>query len=190
MSIAKRALALLGEEITCRSRVGRGSTFGFCLPLGAGSSAAAQQAVSGVPHEHPVQAEFVRGRNFVIVENDALVAEAMCQSLVMMGGSVECYPNAEDALSHVRVEQADYYIVDYMLGGTLNGVQLLDQLRKKRGTPIHAVLVTGDTSPAFVRGVTDSTWPVLHKPANMTRLLDCLNRVVGLPEYRQRQPAA
>ncbi|RPJ17171.1 MAG: HAMP domain-containing protein, partial [Chloroflexi bacterium] len=34
LAIVKRSLALLGVEITCRSQFGRGSVFGFSLPLG------------------------------------------------------------------------------------------------------------------------------------------------------------
>ncbi len=78
----------------------------------------------------------------MIVENDALVAEAMCRSLVMMGGSMERYHSADDALSHAWVEQADYYVGDYTLGGTLNGVQLLDQVRKKARLPMKCNLLS------------------------------------------------
>ncbi len=86
LSIAKRALALLGGEITCRSRSGRGSIFGFRLPLDRSQNEVTQQLAIAAPQEDTNQEEFVRGKHFVVVEDDALVAEAMCKTLMVMGG--------------------------------------------------------------------------------------------------------
>jgi hypothetical protein len=133
-----------------------------------------QTAVSNLPDDDVNQEKFVRGKHFVVVENDALVAEAMYKVLQMMGGKVELFHRPEIALPHTNIEHADYYIVDYMLEGSLNGIQFLNQLRQKKGVPINAVLVTGDTSTAFVREMENCDWPVLHKPVTISKLIDRL----------------
>lgn len=172
LSIVKRSLALLGSEIGCRSANGRGTVFEFSLPLADMSveilrmddSAASDCAIDG--------RSFAHGKTFVVVEDDMLVAQATCTCLEQMGGRVQCYDNAEAALR--RTDAADYYVVDYMLGGALNGIEFLNRLRRQSARPIHAVLMTGDTSGNFIRESTDLDWPVLYKPVNVSQLLASL----------------
>jgi hypothetical protein len=178
LSIAKRALALLAGKIDCRSRVGRGSVFGFSLPLVPGSNAVAQRDIPKPEQSDLISDLFVQNKRFVVVEDDLLVGEAICQILKLSGGQVDYFQNAEDALSGQNIGSADFYVVDYMLGGTLNGIQFLNQLRDIHGKVVKAVMVTGDTSPAFVRGTADFEWPVLHKPVNISKILASLKEQV------------
>ncbi len=175
LAIAKRALTLLGGEVTCRSQLGRGSLFEFRLPLARPAPGVAQasgnRAVEEVANE-----SFAQGKRFVVVEDDTLVAQATSNWLEGMGAEVKCFHNAEDALRHIGVDHADCYIADYMLGGTLNGIQFLNTLRQKLDKPIKAVLVTGDTSTAFMRHAASCDWPILHKPINTSRLISELCR--------------
>lgn len=117
---------------------------------------------------------FARDKRFVLVEDDELVAHATVSLLQTMGGEVTRFCRPEEALLHPRLGQADYFIVDYMLGGSLSGIQLLNLLRQKLGRPIKAVLVTGDTSSGFMREAAACDWTVLHKPVNISRLIDSL----------------
>lgn len=174
LSIAKRAISLLGGAILCRSRIGRGSVFEFRLPQDESSIAMALQDIPGAPQEDKTPGAFVRGKRFVVVEDDTLIADALSNILKGMGGDVTCFHEAEAALNHSDIGNADFYIVDFMLGGTLDGIQLLKMLRQRLGRPISAVLMTGDTSPAFVSESENIGWPVLYKPANISRLISCL----------------
>jgi PAS domain S-box-containing protein len=171
LSIVKRALALLGTEVACRSQVGHGTVFEFGLPLDGSARAGAQQIVAVDVQKDVVNESFARGKRFVVVEDDALVAQAMVNWLEGMGGEVKCFHSAEDALRHANIDYADFYIADYMLGGAINGIHFLNLVRHKLGKPINAVLVTGDTSTAFIRHAVDCDWPVLHKPINTSKLI-------------------
>jgi len=111
------------------------------------------------------------------VEDDLLVAQATTACLEGMGGEVKCFCRAEDALLYANC--TDYYIVDYMLGGTFNGIQFLNLLRQKSDKPINAVLVTGDTSSNFIREAADFDWPVQYKPVDMSELLASLRAQEG-----------
>lgn len=175
LSIAKRALNLLGGKITCRSQLGRGSVFCFCLPLDISSSKALPQDARKAARKNLVENAFAQGKYFVVVEDDVLVSQAISSLLEGMGGKVTCFDSAEDALCHADIEDADYYIADYMLAGALSGIQFLNQLRQKRGEPIKAVLISGDTSPAFILEAANCEWPLLHKPTNISRLLASLD---------------
>lgn len=174
LSIVKRALMLLGADIICRSQVGRGSVFEFRLPLEDLSGVAKRQDVAVVSQKEVASEAFSQGKRFVVVEDDALVAQAMTNWLEGMGGEVKCFHSAEAALRHADIGYADYFIADYMLGGKLNGIQFLNLVRQKLGKQINAVLVTGDTSASFIRHAVDCDWPVLHKPINTSKLISTL----------------
>ncbi len=132
LSIAKRALSLLGGKIRCRSRLGHGSVFEFSLPL-VSAVHTNQPSLTASAQAGVINETFAQGKRFILVEDDTLVAQAMINWLEGMGGDVICFHKAEDALRHAHVDHADYYIADYMLGGTLNGIQFLNLLRQKAG---------------------------------------------------------
>lgn len=177
LSIAKRALTLLGSSVNCRSRPGRGSVFEFRLPVQHGEETASAPGRAGGerPSEDFAVETFVRDKRFVVVEDDVLVAEGLINWVKGMGGEVIGFHCAEDALRLEQIGHADYYIVDYMLSGTLNGIQFLNRLHEQLGRPIKAVLMTGDTSPSFIREAADLHWPVLHKPVQTSRLAATLS---------------
>ncbi|HEU0187765.1 MAG TPA: CHASE domain-containing protein [Gallionellaceae bacterium] len=179
LAIVRRALTLLGAEVSCRSQPGRGSVFEFRLPQAA--SEGMSSSTPARPKEVANEA-FARGMRFILVEDDVLVSQAMLNWLEGMGAEVKCFHSAEDALHHASIDYADYFIVDYMLGGTLNGIQFLNKVRQKVGRPIQAVVVTGDTSSAFIRHAVECDWPVLHKPINTSQLIAHL---VGQEQGRQ-----
>lgn len=179
LSISSREISLLGGTISCRSRVGRGSVFEFRLPLAAPSGELGSYAKPESPGKSGQLAEFVRGRRFILVEDDALVANALSQSITAMGGRVACFQNAEEALRQSDIADADCLIVDFMLGGELNGLQLLNLLQQKQERPIHAVLMTGDTSPDFIRATAECAWPVLYKPVDLFQLLSAFAAQMG-----------
>jgi CheY-like chemotaxis protein/anti-sigma regulatory factor (Ser/Thr protein kinase) len=172
--IAKRALNLLGAKVSCHSRVGRGSVFEFQLPIVQMLPEQVHTSISShLPEPIGVQA-FIQGKHFVVVEDDKLVAQAIASLIDGAGGSVVCFHRAEDALQQIDGLATHYYIVDYMLGSSLNGIELLKQLRQKIGRPLNAVLVTGDTSPAFINDAAEFPWPVLHKPVDIKKLIAAL----------------
>lgn len=174
LPIVKRSISLLGGEIVCRSRVGHGSVFGFRLPLDEQPGGAQTDAMDDLHMQEKARAAFVSGKNFAIVENELLVAEALSQVISTMGGMTITFPDAESALDSPEILNADCYIVDYMLAGTLNGMQFLEQLRRQRPAPVCGVLITGDTSPEFVHKSERFVWPVLHKPVNISKVIDSL----------------
>lgn len=174
LSICQRAMSLLGGEVRCRSQLGRGTVFELNLPL------------NGKPHEiEPLSVKnasaeianihFLRGRRVVVVEDDALVAEGMCSLLQELGGEVRHFHSAEEALQHNDLTGANYFIVDYALGGKLSGIQFLEILQKRLNTPIRAVVVTGETSSQFISRIKNCPWPVLHKPISFGNLISLLS---------------
>jgi len=174
LAIAKRALALFDGSITCRSIPERGSVFEFSLPL-TGASVVVSKHVEITPSDiYSTDESFASGKHFVVIEDEGMVAEALKGLLESLGGQVHCFASAEEALIDPDAGRADYYIVDFMLAGKLNGIEFLNQLRPQLARPIRAVLMTGDTSSSFIRSAVDCDWPILHKPVHLSKLVSSL----------------
>ncbi len=170
LSICKRILSLLGSEISCHSRLGRGSVFTFSIPLDEKLSNAGRLPDSRTQPD--VGSElWVRGKKFVVLEDDELVANGLFVLLRESGAIVRLFNNAEEALKQGDICKTDYFIVDYALAGELNGKDFLVALQQKQDRPIHAVVITGETSLKFMKGVADCPWPVMHKPVSVYQLI-------------------
>lgn len=173
LSICQRAMSLLGGQVTCRSRPGLGSVFELSLPLDGDPNEINLLSVRSAQPK-PAKEVIINGKQVVVVEDDDLVAGGLINLLQGMGAAVLPFHNAEEALRYAGINDADYYIADYALGGELSGLQLLEILQSKRATPLRAIVVTGETSSQFIHSVASSPWPVLHKPINYSKLVSFL----------------
>lgn len=174
LSIAKRSLALFDGKITCRSQFGRGSVFGFQLPIGNTPSKESEVSNASELAEREATGQFVKGKRFIIVEDDTLVSEALAKVLTIMGGTVESFYDAEAALQEINIDKADCYIVDYMLPGNIDGTNFLLRLHQKLNKPVCAVMMSGNTSTEFIKKSKFLNWPLLHKPVDIVQLISRL----------------
>jgi signal transduction histidine kinase/CheY-like chemotaxis protein len=167
LSIAKRQAELMGTQIACRSRLGHGSVFEFCLPI-----ADPPPEESGACDPAADAPRFAACR-VALIEDNSMVAMAMRMALESRGISVAAYRTAEAALEDAAITQADCYISDFRLPGT-NGIELLEAIERLAGRPIKAILMTGETSPDRIELAQSARWPVLFKPVDLRTLLATL----------------
>jgi PAS domain S-box-containing protein len=172
LAIAKRIARLLGSEVTCRSRPGKGSVFEFRLPL-AGESPEQIAKLNLQPGAGRIAARDMGERRVAVIEDDWTVAMAMKLSLESVGMRVNTYDNAEIALASPDIGDADFYICDLRLPG-LNGPEFLDALQRQSQRRVRGVILTGDTSPERVELVRSSGWPVMFKPIDLPALLSTI----------------
>ncbi len=173
LAIVRRIGELLGTKVFCDSRSGKGTVFSLWLPLydpQAHGTLADKSAVA----DTKVDLEILDGKRCLVLEDDEQLAGAMEIWLRSLGAVTERYSNAETALAMGGLDAADYFIVDYRLAGTLDGISFLDEAQRRLSRPIQAVLITGDTSPEFVAMAKASCWPVLFKPVDPGRLAGML----------------
>ncbi len=178
LPIVKRTLDLLGSEIRCHSKLGRGSVFEFRLPILMTYDVTLLRNVMTVQNNQ-ADYSFLLGKQFVLIEDDMLLKEATTAWIEAVGGHVAVFDSAESALEYANIEGADYYIVDHMLKGKLSGIDFLNMLYKRTCKSINAVLVTGNTSNELVRDADGFKWPVLFKPVNAYNLVSCLTEEVS-----------
>jgi CheY-like chemotaxis protein len=172
LAIVRRLSELLGTEVSCHSRVGRGSVFEFSLPLVHEPDVQASTAQNPATVADAAADDFA-GKRIVVVENDPATAESIKLSLEMYDMQVIHFGTAEEALGNTETRRADYYISDYRLPG-MDGLKMLEAIQGASAKQINAVLLTGDTSSLHMEQLMHSRWAVLFKPARLPTLLRSL----------------
>lgn len=184
LAIAKRLARALGTEIVCRSKLGRGSVFEFRLPL-ADPVTTDDSRQADRPRADARGTSSLAGRRIVVVENDVMVATAIEMALELLGATVTCHRNAEDALADPRSADADFHISDFRLRG-MNGIEFLNAVQKRSAQPVKAVLLTGDVAPDRIAITESCPWTVLFKPVDLRRLISAIELQVAMPASANR----
>ncbi|TXT41446.1 MAG: Hybrid sensor histidine kinase [Comamonadaceae bacterium] len=175
LSIVRRLSRLLGTEVVCRSRPGRGSVFEFSLPLVNTPPATAHtQVMRATPLTSPLPS----GR-IIVLEDDGMVSQALALNLTALGMRVTTFSSAEAALASADIHDAYCYISDFRLPG-INGLEFLETLQQRSSTPIKAVILSGDASPNQIKLNPATSWTVLLKPVELEQLLAAIEAQVSM----------
>ncbi len=177
LAIVRRTASILGEQVTVKSRQGRGSCFAIELPLNL--VATRQQAVPDTPSQP------LAGRVVWLVEDDMLLRRAIGEMLHSWGARTRTWPDGEAMLDELPAllhhgddqDMPDTLITDYRLPG-INGLHLVQTLGvhlRAQGHKLQTLIISGDTDPAEIARLSASGQEVLAKPFRSERLLDRLN---------------
>jgi signal transduction histidine kinase len=179
LAIVRRTANILGEQVTVKSRHGRGSVFAIELPLNL--VATKRNEVLSAP-KHPLT-----GRMIWLVEDDMLLRRAIGEMLHNWGARTRTWPDGESMLDELPSllnhgddhDIPDTLITDYRLPG-INGLHLVQTLTvhlKAEGHEIQTLIISGDTDPTEIARLSGSGQEILAKPFRSERLLERLNNV-------------
>jgi len=168
LAIVAKTAALLGLEVSVRSRPGRGSIFAIELPVG---ESTATKSVSLSVEVMPLC--------IALVEDNHLVRNALTESLQAMGHQVVAAVSQEALFAALDTWSPDVVISDYRLARGETGFDVITALRRRFGAELPAILITGDTAPTLMRSMTDRGITVLHKPIELDALQACLETLTG-----------
>jgi CheY-like chemotaxis protein len=131
------------------------------------------------------------GTLVMLVDDDALVRDAMQSLLVQWGCEVAVAADGEEAASVLeRLERLpDILLCDYRLPGAATGVQVIQRLHAVAGAAIPAALVSGDIAPESQREAKASGYPVLLKPVAPAKLRALVEHLALAPPRTQACPA-
>lgn len=183
LAIVRRLSELLALKLTLQSAPGRGTRFGLALearpPVGL-----------SVTEGGPVSVDTPSGLRVLIVDDEEGIRGGMSALLEEAGSVVDCACDSAEALERFAANPPDLIVVDFRLGPTDNGIDIIKLLRERRpGLP--AFLMTGETAPDRLRAAQDADICVLHKPVPPHVLLQELTRIamkkIGESEHEQQQ---
>ncbi|AWJ84865.1 hybrid sensor histidine kinase/response regulator [Azospirillum sp. TSH58] len=163
LSIARRLVHMLGGTIEVTSSPGKGSCFAVTLPQGAildqrhcGDSPEDSASASG---------EADGDASVLLVEDDAVIRMALALMLDGWGYRVTEAGSVAEALELVDGTLVpDLVLTDYRLPDGDTGLMLMDTLRRRFGSDLPGVLLTGDTSSDRLREAVGAQCALLHKP--------------------------
>lgn len=159
LAIVRKMVNLLGLELHLASRPGRGSVFKLSLPLT--QVAVLSDDISAVPQK--MQQLHAR---VLVVDDDAIVRQAMAQLLAEWGCHCDLAESKEESLILTHRHPPDMIISDYRLRDHCKGTDVIQAIRSVCETEIPAILVTGDTAPIRLREAAATGLPLMHKPVS------------------------
>lgn len=163
LAIARGIADSLGHALSLSSREGQGSVFRIRVPRTREAVTDDVRAPDAPAGGDPNGA--LAGTRIVIVDDDAIVRDAMVALLTGWGCVCWAFERPDDAIGALLREPApDVLVCDYRLREGQTGAEAIALLRRHWQQPIPALLITGDTAPARLREALDSEIPLIHKP--------------------------
>jgi CheY-like chemotaxis protein len=167
----RRDDSLLKLRLEVRSEQGSGSAFSLAVPE---SRTHGPTALRGAARLTPA-APHTGACRILLVEDDPAVRAATRMLLTLEGYEVTAVDGLAAALQHARQgNRIDLLLTDHRLGHAELGTQVIVALRKLLGTPLKAVLMTGDTSSAVQELPREPDMRLVTKPFHPDTLVSLL----------------
>lgn len=175
LAIVDRLCSLLDHRLELTSALGRGSRFALSLPR-----VAVPQKLVGHSAASEAMGDPASGKLIVVIDNDALVLDAMRGLLRGWGCLVVTAESESAALAGLAGDgrRPDLIISDHGLAGGHSGIEAIQWLRSAFSAPIPAFLVTGDVAPEHLREASANGFHLLHKPVEPMALRAMLNQIL------------
>ncbi|MBI3443982.1 MAG: transporter substrate-binding domain-containing protein [Magnetospirillum sp.] len=170
LAFVRRTAQLLGLEVRVRSALGQGAVFSLALPVDLPADRA--------PTDIRAAAAAVPGRPLLIalIEDDAVVRDALGCALGGLGHQVAAGASSMDTLAGLNGARPDLVISDYRLAGGETGTEAVAALRGALGEDMAAIILTGEINPAVLRAIAEQGIEVQHKPLEFDALRLCVDR--------------
>ena len=143
LSITKKYIALLGGEISLSSKENEGTTFTIKLPLQKADTVMLNSSPDSTANvDNTIRVKTPNTKPRILYVEDDLVALKFINLALKSRYDVETAFKAKDALELVAVKQYDLLMLDINLGIGMDGLQLLQEIRKidyYKNIPVIAV---------------------------------------------------
>jgi len=207
LAIAKRALEMLGGEISVVSEVDKGSTFTVVLPVKWKETTFIHKTVAQefitkmeperktipvVDDESNVLTRFSGSAKRILLVEDNDAAVIQIKSTLESGGYIlDVAQSGEEALAYVRHTKPDGIILDLMMPG-MDGFEVLEEIRSTRETAELPVLVltAKDLTPEELKKLSANNIRQLIQKGDVDRqgLLVKIKMMLGAEEKAEPEP--
>jgi signal transduction histidine kinase/ActR/RegA family two-component response regulator len=162
LAIVRRLAREMRTSVEVLSRPGRGSVFRLWLDCWQG---ALQDDTAPAPDQ-----QSLAGLKVLAIDDDETVRVGMQALLQSWGCLCITAESSADAIDCLQDITPDLIITDFRLRHEETGKQVLQALRAYLGTPVPAIIMTGDTSPQRLRDAQSTSALLLHKPVSTGQL--------------------
>jgi CheY-like chemotaxis protein len=163
---------LLGHRVSVRSAAGSGSAFSIELPRA--SEVPARVLALAAP------AASLPPLNVALVDDDAEIRRSMSLLLESWGCRAVAAGTVAELEERLRAENLvpDALIVDYRLAGTMDGLQVMERLRRHFRRDLPTLVISGNANPAQLQGRAPGV-PFAMKPVAPGRLRAFLSQALS-----------
>ena len=182
LAIVQRLAREMKTSVEVLSRPGRGSVFRLWLDRWQG---ALEDDTTPAP-----DAGSLRGLKVLAIDDDEAVRTGMESLLHSWGCLCITAESSADALECLEDITPDLIITDFRLRHEETGKQVLQALRAYLGTPVPAIILTGDTSPQRLRDAQSTSALLLHKPVSTGQLRNAMVQLMAQPALGHPAPTA
>lgn len=174
LAIVQRLAREMHTSVEVLSRPGRGSVFRLWLDRWQG---ALEDDVAAAPDTYNLA-----GLKVLAIDDDEAVRIGMQSLLQSWGCHCVTAESSADALDCLDDFTPDLIITDFRLRHEETGKQVLQALRAYLGTPVPAIIMTGDTSPQRLRDAQSTSALLLHKPVSTGQLRNAIVQLLTTPQ--------
>ncbi|TDF35044.1 response regulator [Alteromonadaceae bacterium M269] len=162
LGVVSRLSEQLGFSVLLSSDAGNGSHFSFSLPRVAPPETS-QQTVSS-------KRQSFHFNRVLCVDDDLQNLDAMKTLLTKWQLKVECAANCQQAITIANEFKPELILMDFQLNQQLNGLELINEIRKQVGTFIPASLVTAEKDSDLITQAAELDVHYLSKPIKPAKL--------------------
>ncbi|MDX9711475.1 MAG: PAS domain S-box protein [Ignavibacteriaceae bacterium] len=130
LTITKKYVELLSGSISLTSVENEGTTFTITLPLSSAASIPGTEETAKKPESKILPKKRASEKPKILYVEDDVVALQFISIILKAGYEVETAFNANEALQLTAVKQYDILMLDINLGAGMDGIQLLQEIRK------------------------------------------------------------
>ena len=174
LAIVRRLAQLLEHPLALRSVPGRGTCFSIEAPFADGPAEPAADADAGFDDDA------LRSLRVLLVDDDLMVRESTAALLRQWRAEPRTAASCDEALAALDggfVPEA--MIVDLRLGEPVDGIAVIDTLRRRLERQTPALLVSGDTGALELMRVRATGIPFLTKPVAPAKLRSVLRALAA-----------
>lgn len=170
LAIVKRLADLLDHRVSIESELDRGTVVRVRVPRAEACESTLEPAA--------LIMENLRGVRVLIVDDQALVRDAIQGLLLQWGCDVISAGRGEEALERTRGRRPDVVLCDLTLADGESGVDVVNSLRRDLGSAVACAFVTGETAPERIAQARATGFPITSKPTTPGKLRALLEYLV------------
>ena len=171
LAIVQRLAREMKTSVEVLSHPGRGSVFRLWLDRWHG-------ALDDGLAAPDAETRSLAGLKVLAIDDDETVRLGLQSLLQSWGCQCITAESSKDALECLEDITPDLIITDFRLRHQETGKQVLQALRAYLGTPVPAIIMTGDTSPQRLRDAQSTQALLLHKPVSTGQLREAMAQLL------------